>query len=377
MLACRQVALGICAVKIAILGSRGIPASYGGLETSVQETAVRFVKSGIDTTVYCRSNYYRDRLPTYDGVKLVHLPTVKSKKLDTITHTFLSVIHSVLRGYDVVILYGLGNSIFIPFCRLLGMPVISVVDGADWERKKWDAFAKWFLRTCRIFAVRFSNFYVVDNELLAGEYFRKFGVKPVYIPYGANASVDYNRNVLKKFGLEEREYIIFIGRFVREKGVDLLIESFEKVRTDKKLVIVGGNDTDKAYEEKLKSTRDDRIIFTGFLYGSECDSLLKSALFYTSCSYLEGTSPSLLSAMAVNGFAVVSDIDENKEVLKGTCATFRSGDPSDYVEKMNHYLNSAGHFEAERQKTREIVNKYYTWEKITEDYIHLFEETLK
>ena len=361
-------------MKIAIVGTRGIPASYSGFETSVQETALRFVENGIDTTVYCRSNYYEERLPVFRGVRLIHLPTIKSKRLDTVVHTFLSVIDSLFRKFDIIVVYGVGNSIFVPFCRLFGMPVITVVDGADWERKKWGGFAKWFLRTSRSLAVRYSNYYVVDNELLADEYLRSFGKKPVYIPYGANTAVDYNEAVLRRFGLAERGYIIFIGRFVREKGLDFLIDNFEKVDADIKLVIVGGNDIDKPYEAKLRSTGDKRIIFTGFLYGSECDSLLKSALFYVSCSFLEGTSPALLSAMAINGFALVSDLKENVEVLKGSCATFRTGDPDAFIETVTHYLKDPGQIEEKRRRTKEIVGKYYTWDKITDDYIALFRE---
>jgi glycosyltransferase involved in cell wall biosynthesis len=360
-------------MKVAVVGSRGIPASYGGFETSIEETAVRFVRQGIDTTVYCRSRHFKKRMPHYKGVRLVYLPSIKTKQLDTITHTFLSVMHSIFRGYDVIMLFGVGNSLFIPFYRILGRQVISIVDGADWERRKWGRFARWFLRSSRFFSVRFSNYYIVDNEALAKEYASRFKRPGVYIPYGADENVPYSPDVLKKFRLKEKDYIIFVGRFVKEKGIDFLIESFEKIKTDKKLVIVGGNDIDKEYEQYLKNTKDGRIIFTGFLYGNDYESLLRSALFYVSCSYLEGTSPSLLNAMAVNGFAVVSDIEENCEVLKGTCVTFKTGDSVDFVDKITYYLHNPDIVENERYRTREIVNIHYDWEKIARKYIELFE----
>ncbi len=360
-------------MKIAIVGSRGIPASYSGFETSVQETAVRFVQNGIETLVYCRSNYFKTKLQTYNGVRLFYLPSIKSKHLDTITHTFLSVIFSLFSGVDAVIMYGVGNSVFLPVYKVFSIPVISVVDGADWEREKWGTIARWFLKMSKGFAVRFSASFVVDNELLCQRYREQYGKTPVYIPYGANSVFQYSSAPLSRFGLEERKFIIFVGRFVKEKGIDFLIQNFEKVRTDVKLVIVGGNEIDKEYDAYLRSTQDKRIIFTGFLYGNEYESLLHDSLFYVSCSFLEGTSPSLLSAMVINGFALVSDLEENREVLKNTCATFKTGDGEDFRSTLAYYLENQSRIESQRIATREIVAKYYNWDDIARQYIDILE----
>jgi glycosyltransferase involved in cell wall biosynthesis len=364
-------------MKIAIIGTRGIPASYSGFETSVQETAIRFVQKDIETIVYCRANHYSKRLKDYKGVKLVYLPSIKSKHLDTLSNTLLSFLYLIFKKYNIVIVYGVGNALFIPLIKLTGTPVVSIVDGADWERKKWGKFAKGFLKFSRFFAVNFSNYYVVDNELLVEEYYKRFGEKPVYIPYGANLYFTNNMVFLKKYGLEDNKYIIFVGRFVKEKGIEFLIENFEKVKTNIKLVITGDNVTDKEYVEKIKSTKDHRIIFTGFLYGEEYETLLHNALFYISCSFLEGTSPSLLSAMAINGFALVSDLKENLEVLKGSCATFKTGDGAEFKNKLECYLNNSSVIETEREMTKNIVHQFYNWEKITEQYISLFNAILK
>lgn len=364
-------------MKIAIIGTRGIPASYSGFETSVQETAVRFVQKNIDTTVYCRSNHYEKKLDVYKGVKLAYLPSIKSKHFDTVTNTFLAFFHLLFKKYDIIIVYGLGNALFIPLIKLFSKPVISVVDGADWERQKWGKFAKEFLKFNRYFAVNFSDYYVVDNEMLVEEYFKRFGKKPVYIPYGANLQFENNIEILKKYGVEKNKYIIFVGRFVKEKGIEFLIENFEKVKTDKKLIIVGDNITEKDYAAKIKSTKDPRIIFPGFVYGTEYETLLNNALFYVSCSFLEGTSPSLLSAMAINGFALVSDLKENLETLKGSCATFKTFDSEDFKTKLKYYINNESLIEEEREKTKSIIKNYYTWEKITNQYLELFNKILK
>ncbi|MCL5267432.1 MAG: glycosyltransferase [Bacteroidetes bacterium] len=358
-------------MKIAILGTRGIPASYSGFETSVQETATRFVRMGIETTVYCRAGHYREKTDDFHGVKLIYLPAWKSKHLETITNTFISVIHVLMNPQNAVILYGVGNSVFIPLLRLFSIPVVSVVDGADWERKKWGKLAKSFLKASRYLAASFSNFYVVDNELLATDYKKKFKRPPFYIPYGCSTVHTNKPEALRTYGLEERGYIIFVGRFVKEKGIDFLIRNYEEINTEVKLVIVGGNTTERDYVERLKMTADKRIIFTGFVYGEEYESLLHQALFYVSASFLEGTSPSLLAAMAINGFALVSNLPENMEVLKGTCATFRSGDPEDFKAKLSYYLSHRDGIEAQRETTRKVVSSTYDWDAISKGYVDL------
>lgn len=359
-------------MKVAILGSRGIPARYSGFETSIQETAIRFVKAGVRTVVYCRRNHYVKRVSHFLGVELVYCRSVKSKYLDTITHTFFSFLHSVrLADLDVVVMYGVGNAVFIPLYRMFSIPVIAVLDGADWERKKWGPFARWFLRSSRHLAVHFATYYVVDNELLCQQYKRLLHKDPIYIPYGAAIPDSFFDDVLRRFQLQKHKYVIFVGRFVQEKGIDFLIRNFEKVESDIRLVIVGGT-PDKAYEEYLKSTEDQRILFTGLLYGADYESLLKNALFYVSCSLLEGTSPSLLSAMAINGFALVSDLEENKEVLKGTCATFKVGNGEDFIAKFSHYVRDPVALQSERARTRDVVIRHYDWDVIAKQYLGLF-----
>ncbi len=362
--------------KIAILGTRGIPASYSGFETCVEETSKRFAENGYEVTVFCRSNHYDFKLKNYKGVNLKYIPSIKSKYLDTLTSTFCSLLYVAKTNYDILILYGIGNAYYLPILKLFCKNIISVVDGADWGRAKWGLVAKFVLRNGRAFVINFSSYYVVDNELLSKDYEKRFYKAPVFIPYGANIPDFYDEAVLKKYSLEKKKYVIFIGRFVKEKGIEFLIKNYSQLDTYIKLVVVGGNDTDKNYVEKLKAVKDDRILFPGFIFGEEYESLLKYAKFYVSCSFLEGTSPSLISAMAINGYAFVSDLPENLEVLKGTCQTFKTGDSADFKKKLSILLDGNVDIDLERSKTSEVINNYYTWEKITERYIELFNKMI-
>ena len=360
-------------ISVAILGTRGIPASYSGFETSVQETSVRLVKMGYSVTVYCRSNHYSDKLKMFKGVHLKYSLSVKSKHLDTITSTIYSVFSLFKTNYDVIILYGVGNSYFIPIINLFCRNVISVVDGADWEREKWGNLAKGVLRLGRYFTVKYAKKIVVDNELMVKRYSQKYKINPVYIAYGANDNGEYSKAILDKHDLDSGNYIIFVGRFVREKGIEFLVDNFGYMDTNVKLVIVGGNEIDTGYSREILMSGNDNVIFPGFIYGEEYESLLKYAKFYVSCSLLEGTSPSLLSAMAINGYALVSDLEENVEVLKGSCTTFKTGNSDDFRNKLRGALESSTS-ELDREATFKIVNRYYNWDAITNKYDDIIRE---
>lgn len=359
--------------SIAILGTRGLPATYSGFETSVEETASRFVARGHRARVYCRSHHYSTRAETHRGAELVFLPSIKTKHLDTFSHTLLSVLHVLFHRCDAVILYGLGNAAFIPLLRLFSIPVIAVLDGADWRRGKWGRLARLFLKGSRRIAVRSASRYVVDNRRLAEEYRRELGGDPVHIPYGAKLRTPVDPSVLERYGLTRRDYVIFVGRFVKEKNVEMLIESYMRLETSKKLVVVGGNPLDADYERRIRAMGDSRILFTGMVYGSDYESLLSEALFYVSCSGLEGTSPSLLSAMALNGFALVADIEENRETLRGSCATFAVDDGRELRERLAYYLSRPDEVDRARNETKRIVERHYDWERIAERYLEIID----
>jgi len=359
-------------MKLAIIGTRGIPASYSGFETSVEETAIRFAKMNIDTSVYCRKNHYDNHPSTYKGVKLVHLPSIQTIYLDTISHTFLSVIHAAKIKYDNIIIYGVGNAVFIPIIKLFIKNVIIVLDGADWERKKWNTFAKKYLIMNRYIATKYSDYYIVDNKELLTDYQERYGGNGFYISYGAREITTYNPDILSRYRLSKDKYIIFIGRFVKEKNLEFLIKNFRLLDTNIKLLLIGGNDIDAQYEKKIKSLECENIIIPGFIYGEEYESLLYGALFYVSCSLLEGTSPSLLSAMSINGFSIVTDLNENIETLKDSCITYKKNDSLDFREKTQYFIDNPDKVENQRRVTKRVIEKYYNWDKIVKQYCSLF-----
>ena len=366
---------GKTSMKIAILGTRGIPANYSGFETSVEETSWRLAKRGHDVYVYCRTNNIETDASEYRGVKLIKLPSIQSKHLDTPVHTTLSVLHlfaSRLRP-DIIQVYGVGNSLWLPFLRLARVPIVSVVDGLDWQRRKWGAFAKRFLRFSEKLALRWSTEYVVDSQTVIKYYQANYKKHPVYIPYGANVPKTMTSDsFVREKGLMPNEYILFVGRLVPEKGVHHLISAFERVKTDKNLVIVGDNIHDREYVTSLKNTKDSRIRFLGFVYGESYQQLNSHAYIYVQPSELEGTSPALLGAMGFGNCVVVSDIPENLETIGNAGIAFRKNDPKDLADKLQMLIDNPSEVGKYKRLAIERVQKHYSWEVVTDQYEQLF-----
>lgn len=362
-------------MRIAILGTRGIPANYSGFETSVEETAWRLVERGHEVIVYCRTNNIDIDGTEYRGVKLIKLPSLKSKHLDTPFHTTLSIFHLLLNKFrpDIIQMYGVGNSLWILPLKIARKPIVAVVDGLDWQRKKWGKFAKLFLRISERFAQWWSDEYVVDSQAVIEHYLSKYTTQPIYIPYGANVpEATLPDTLVYEFGLKPNEYVLFVGRLVPEKGVHHLISAFEKVNTDKKLVIVGDNIHDKDYVDYLKSSTDPRIHFLGFIYGEAYQQLNRYAYVYVQPSELEGTSPALLGAMGLGNCVLVSDIPENKETIGDAGVTFKKNDPYDLAKKLQELIQTPEKVQIYKRLAPKRVQEHYSWEVVTDKYEELF-----
>ena len=367
-------------MRIAILGTRGIPANYSGFETSVEETAWRLAERGHEVTVYCRAGQVNPSNGEYRGVRLVTLPSLQSKHLDTTTHTTLSVLHLLThRPYpDVVQMYGVGNSLWLLPLQLARCPLVAIVDGLDWKREKWGRLASAFLRLSERFATWWADDYVVDSKAVIAYYRQRYRKEPVYIPYGATIpEATQSDGLVRQFGLEPRKYVLFVGRLVPEKGVHHLIHAFESLETDMTLAIVGDSLYDRRYVNSLKATSDARIRFLGFAYGEAYRQLNSHAYVYVQPSELEGTSPALLGAMGFGNCVLVSDIPENRETIGDAGITFRRGDETELAHCLQRLIDEPALVRRFRKLAKEHVARHYDWEKITDDHERLFYRVLE
>jgi len=360
-------------MNIAFIGSRGIPARYSGFETFYEQLAVRLVKRGHRVTVYNRSHFIRDVRGEYKGVRLVTLPSINTKHLDTLSHTALSSIHALFQGYDIVYYCIVGNSPLVWLPRLVGVPVLLNVDGQDWAREKWSGFARWYQRWCEKVATRTASLLVADARVIQRRYRELYGVPTVYVPYGANVRRDDRLEALEKWGLSPREYILYVGRLVPENAIDMLIRAFRKVRTSKKLVIVGDAPFADNYKALLRSLADEKVVFTGYAFGDDYAQLSSHAYLSVQPSAIDGTRPALLDQMGFGNCVLVRDSAANREVVGEQGASFEgAGGETSLALRLQSLIEDRGQVEAYRKTVNSRVTHYYNWDWITDFYLDLF-----
>jgi glycosyltransferase involved in cell wall biosynthesis len=350
-------------MRIAMIGQKGIPASYGGIERHVEEIATLLADRGHGVYVYCRP-YYTKITGEYRGVHLIKTPSIKTRHLDAASHTLVSTLHVLSMKPDVVHYHALGPSAlsFVP--RITGARTVTTVHGLDWRGGKWGPAAKWLLQRCELGAARFPNRAVVVSRILKAYFEKKYGREVIYIPNGVRPG-DLREPVnLKDFGVSRGDYYLFVGRLGPEKGCHTLVEGFGKTATSRKLVMVGSAHLSLAYEAKLKSMANERVIFTGPVFGEPLTDLWNGAHAVVHPSITEGMSLSLLEAMAHRKCVIVSDIPENLEVIGEGALTFRAGDPDDLARVIDRLDADAGLAAEFGAKALARVKAEYDWQHI-------------
>jgi glycosyltransferase involved in cell wall biosynthesis len=357
-------------MKIAIVGTKAIPARHGGFETCVQEVSTRLVKRGHQVVLYYRSG--TDAGKTYQGVKMIRVPELENKYLATLFSTFLSVFSAAFKEVDVIHIYGVGNSVLVPFLRCVSKKTIISVDASDWKRSKWNRFASWYLRMAERIATLFADRIIVDNMVVGRYYWDKFRTRTDFVPYGAEVNRNDRADALKKYGLERDEYLLFVGRLKPEKGVHLLIEAFEGLDTDKKLAIVGDDPFSLDYIQSLKSTKNHNVKFLGYVYGEDYKQLCSNAYLYVTASEVEGTSPALVAAMGYGNCVVVNEIPENLETIGDAGVSFRKGDIVDLRDKLQELIDHPQIVQDYRIKAQSRVARHYNWDAVTDRLEQLY-----
>jgi len=364
-------------LKIAFMGTRGVPASYSGFETFVEEIGWRLAERGYEIYVYNRTTHIKVRMKEYRGMHIINLPTIPTKHLDTIVHTILSIIHSIFRNYDIIYICGVGNSILSIVPRVLGRKVILNVDGADWSRKKWNRFARAYLKISERMATSLADVVISDSIAVKNYYLENYNFDTVFIPYGGFIPKKEPGSYLEKFGLKKDEYILFVGRLVPENNAHLLIKAFKSIKdTEKKLVIVGDAPYVDEYKRYLRdiSKDDERIVFTGYLFGEGYYELSSNCYIYVLASEVGGTHPVLVEQMSCGNCVLVNDINPaNLEVMREGGIFFDgSRGESALSEKLIYLLKNPNIVTEKRVIAKKVVEENYNWDVITDAYERLF-----
>lgn len=363
--------MGDSPLKIAILGSRGIPANYGGFETLAEELSVRLSERGHEVTVYCCRPYSLGVQSPYRGVERVVLPTIRTKQLEKPLYALFSLLHAARRSFDLVLMLGVSVSAFCFIPRLFGTRVAINIDGLEWQRRKWGRFASLYLALSERLAGVTCNQVITDARCIQSYYEEKYSRETVYIPYGCSAERVGPGPTLRRFGLGEREYILFVGRFEEENNPLLVREAFDEIeKTEKKLVLVGTAPFSREYIERLKATRNRNVVFTGPLFGESYRELLSNAYLYLQAGEVGGTHPALVEAMGAGCCVLANDVPEHREVLKDA-GLYYSG-KQDLKSKMTMLIEDPVAVELKRRAAAALAKERYSWDAIADEYEGLF-----
>ena len=366
-------------MKIAMIGQKGIPCLFGGVERHVEELSAGLVKAGHEVLVYAKSYYTPKDMKEYKGVKIIHLPTIRNKHLDAIFHTFLSSIHVLFQDVDIIHFHAIGPSFlcFIPKIFKPQAKIIATFHCKDWEHQKWGVLARLFLKLGAWITVNVPDKTIVVSKTLHKYCKDKYRKNCEYIPNGVKM-IDNSKQMteIRKFGLEKNGYILTVARLIRHKGIHHLIKAYDQLETNKKLVITGeGFHTDN-YVKYLKNLArsNKNIIFTGFKTGQDLKYLFKNAYLYVHPSEAEGLPITVLEAASFGKCILASDIPENKEVLSGYGFTFQNKNIKDLKDKLEYLIQNPDKVQEQGERLQEIVQRNYDWERIVKETEELYEQ---
>ena len=360
-------------LRVAFIGGRGMVSKYSGIETYYEEVGKRLVQMGHHVTVYCRS-YFTPPMSTHQGMQLVRLPTFRSKHLETFVHTWLSTIHVMFSGCDIVHYHAQGPALFSFFPRLVGKKTVVTVQGQDWQRKKWGPVASFTLRLGELASARLPNRTMVVSQALQRHYQTAYGIQPTYVPNGSMIRKRVAPSQIPEWGLEPDNYILFLGRFSPEKNCHLLVEAYERLDTSAKLVLAGGSSHTNAYVDDLRKHQSEQVLFLDWVHGAALDELLTNAALFVLPSDIEGLSLALLDAMGASVCVLTSNIPENREVIEGTGFTFQPGDANDLARMLRFLLSDPQARAAAGRSAQARVRERYLWPRIVTEIGHSYVE---
>ena len=365
-------------MKIAILGTRGIPASYSGFETAAEQLAERLTQRGHDVVVYCRPHVVDKRIRTYKGARLVHLPTIRNKYLDTFAHTLLSALHSArTEKPDVALFFIAGNAPLCLVTRLAGIPTLINVDGLDSDRRKWPAPAKRYLRFAERNAPQWADRAITDSHVVADVYEHRYGRRIGVVPYGVEDPGWGGAGTLEELGLEDRRYVLFVGRLEPENNPHVLVEAWARLpgaqTRGMKLVVVGGAPYADEYIRTVMREGDPRVIFPGYVFGRGYWELQRHAYVFVAPTEVGGTHPVILEALAAGNCVLVNDHPPNVETVGDAGLFFSGADPvTSLAEQLGRLLDSPEIVAEHRELAIERA-RMYSWEAVTDEYETLLE----
>ncbi len=365
-------------LKIAILGTRGLPANYGGFETFAEEISKQFLLLGHQVTVYGRKRFgeKKENLD-YLGINTIATSTIYHKYLETPLSSITAYVDALKRDFDVILICNAANSPFSWILKLNNYPIAINVDGIERRRAKWNALGKlWYLLGEKT-SVWFADRIISDADIIAEYYQENYHLRTDIIRYGCEAKPIAPASVLEKFSLEEKKYILYVSRLEPENNALGVIEAYNKLDTNIPLVIVGDAPYAKDYIENLKATANSQVVFTGFQFGEAYRELRTNCLFYIQATEVGGTHPALVESMAYGNAVIANDVPEHREVLEDAGVYYSYNNFSDLSHKMREMLDNPEKRGLLGQKAKDLAKQNFSWEVIANQYQELFYQIIK
>lgn len=371
-------------MKIAMIGHKRVPSREGGVEVVVEELSTRLVKNGHKVDIYNRkgknvqdkdADKQNKKIKEYKGAKIITIPTINTKGIDALIYSFFASIKALFGKYDVLHYHAEGCCAMLWLPHLFRKRIVVTIHGLDWQRSKWGGFATKYIKFGEKLAAKYADEIIVLSKGVQQYFKDTYNRETNFIPNGVNKPTIREPQIIKdKYGLEKNKYILFLARIVPEKGLQYLIDAYKQINTDIKLVIAGGasHTNDFLEEIKKKASEDNRIIMTGFVQGQELEELFSNCLIYCLPSDVEGMPISLLEAMSYGKTCLVSDIEENTQVIGEYGITFKKSDIQNLKEKLQQILCNYNKI-IDNQHIQDYIFEKYNWEDVVRKTEKLYE----
>lgn len=360
-------------LRIALLGSRGIPHTYSGSEAFYLELAPRLAERGHEVLVYNRSSLFKEKPSRYKGVRIIYRPSFETKSFGTLSHTLVCVFDVIFRKADVMLCVNVGNAAHLSIPRLFGNRVACNVDGLEWKRDKWGALAKAYFHTqAKIIGKICPKGIITDAYEMHRIYMDEFHTPSACIAYGANIETSENPEVVRQYGVEPGQYYLIASRMVPENNADLIVEAFNRLKTDKVLAVAGNANYKSEFVDKLKRIAGPRVKFLGHVGNNDhVKELHCNCYAYVHGHMMGGTNPSLVKALGYGNMVLALNTLFNEEVVQDYGILFGM-EVDDLVEKLQYVEDHPGIAAEYRRHAPDRIREAYTWDHITDQYEELF-----
>ena len=363
-------------MRVAFIGTRGVPARYGGFETAAEEIGKRLAAGGHEVVVYCRAA--EERLATYEGMELVHLPALRSRTLETLSHTALSVLHAFRHRPDAAIVFNAANAPLLPILKAARTPFAVHVDGLEWQRAKWGGAGRRYYRAAERLSVRWADDIIADARAIQEYYRKEHDSDSTFIAYGAPIIEQRRPELLAPMDLSERGYHLVVARFEPENHVDLIVEGYSRSSATLPLVVVGSAPYAEEYTQRIErlAEADPRVQLVGAVWDQELlDQLYANSLTYIHGHSVGGTNPSLLRAMGAAAPVIAYDVEFCREVAGAPGEFF--ADPAQLAEAVDRAEADVAGAIQRGEAGRARAAREYRWDDVAADYEALLERLVR